>query len=201
MIEVLLRKAATTQDDQERVRIIHELASHPEETLERLIPILQSPDSSLASVAVQVIEEIGYPRNASAVPILLTHTAHDHSPIHHEVFQTLIAMGPSILPYIIQITKEDDEIGVLVDSSFSHAMNYVSQTQVETQLVRTLAKYPDESLPAAFYILQNPLKDLWELAVQVIQAMGYPNNALAIPLLVAHASMGNDIAENHALRA
>lgn len=201
MIEDLLREAASLQDEQEKARIVHAFASRPDETLDTLIDVLQHPDSPLTVVACQVIREIGYPRNVSAIPILLTHAGDDNSPLQFEAMQTLIAMGPSILQYIIRIAKEDDVMGVLVDKAFSSAGDYVSDNQIRDRLIQELANHPDESLDAALYILQNPLKEWWEVALQVIHAIGYPNNAPAIPLLIAHASMGNDPAESDAIQA
>jgi hypothetical protein len=72
MIEDQLKEASCS-DNPEKERIINSLATHPDETLDVVIPILNRPKKTLWEIAVQVIRVIGYPQNARSIPILIAH--------------------------------------------------------------------------------------------------------------------------------
>lgn len=66
-----------------------------------------------------------------------------------------------------------------------------SSENERVEIIQELANHPDEALHAALEALALPQKNLWEVAVEVIRAIGYPKNALAIPSLVALAGNSN----------
>lgn len=101
MIEAQLKEAVQA-DEQQKVRIIRELTSHPDETLEAIIQILRHP-GALGKIAIEIVRTIGYPRNESAIPILLGHVKDKNSYIWEEAVQTLADIGPDVVvPYLIQ---------------------------------------------------------------------------------------------------
>jgi hypothetical protein len=61
-----------------------------------------------------------------------------------------------------------------------------SHKEERARMIQGLANHPDETLDAAIQILHHPKKVSWEVATQVIRAIGYPRNAEAIPTLIAH---------------
>lgn len=71
---------------------------------------------------------------------------------------------------------------------------------VLSSVAESLIANSDAAIDVLSYILSNPLKEWWEFAVQVVAAIGYPRNAAALPLVIGHACMGNDIAENAAIQ-
>ncbi len=102
MIESQFDEAASA-DEQERKRIISELASHPDETLNVAKQILDGPFKSRWLVAVQVIRAIGYPSNASALPQLIGQVSDINSAAWQEAVQTLVDMGKDVVvPHLIQ---------------------------------------------------------------------------------------------------
>lgn len=58
------------------------------------------------------------------------------------------------------------------------------------KIISEIANQPD-ALQGSLYVFTRPLKHLWEVAVQVIRAVGYPKNASAIPSLVDFAGNMN----------
>jgi hypothetical protein len=80
--------------------------------------------------------------------------------------------------------------------------NASRSTAIErAQIVRRLAAQPDETIDAVIHILNSPKKKLWEIAVQVISTIGYPRNARAIPILIAHVGDQNSLAWQEAVEA
>lgn len=66
--------------------------------------------------------------------------------------------------------------------------------QLREQIIHSLATHPDETLDAVIHILTRPKKALWKISVQVIRAIGYPQNARSIPTLIAHVGDQNSLA-------
>src|SRR6266852_4651901 len=94
---------ATSSDEPVRERIVHELASHPDETLEAMIHVLNRPMKPYWEIATHVIRAIGYPRNAAAIPTLLAHIGDQNSLARQEAIHTLTDMGPQVVvPHLIQ---------------------------------------------------------------------------------------------------
>jgi hypothetical protein len=63
--------------------------------------------------------------------------------------------------------------------------------QEKERLIRELAQHPQETLGEAMRILGSLPKSRWKVAAQVIRAIGYPDNAAALPLLIGHLSDPN----------
>jgi hypothetical protein len=68
------------------------------------------------------------------------------------------------------------------------------------RIIQDLAKHPDDTLSEAIRVLNHPLKVYWEVATQVIRAIGYSRNAEAIPTLLAHVGDQNSLAWNEAVQ-
>ena len=101
MIEVQLGKASRSNAI-EREQIIRGLATHPDETIDAVIHLLNSPKKELWEIAVQVIRTIDYPRNARSIPILITHVGDQNSPAWQEAVEALIDIGIDVVvPYLI----------------------------------------------------------------------------------------------------
>ncbi len=75
-----------------------------------------------------------------------------------------------------------------------------SQKEERAQMIQELAHYPD-ALQKAIHVLNYPKKVYWEVATQVIRAIGYPRNAEAIPPLIAHVGDQNSLAWKEAVQA
>ena len=76
-----------------------------------------------------------------------------------------------------------------------------SHKEERARIIQELANHPDETLDAAIQILNHPKKVYWEVATQVIRAIGYPGNAEAIPILIAHVGDQNSLAWKEAVQA
>ena len=72
--------AEAEQNDQEYVRQLQILTHQPDEALNILHEILGEPVNDYWPAAVEVIEAIGYPRNAAVLPLIIIHAADPNSP-------------------------------------------------------------------------------------------------------------------------
>jgi hypothetical protein len=208
MIENFLREAASLQDVEARTRMIHEIAHNSsKEVLDELISILQDTQSPLIVIALEAIEAIGYPNNASAIPMILWYIDNSTPPLFEKALQILLRMGPSVLPNIVQIAQENETMDALVINALSKVGYYVfvqlkeKAEIIAERVLEELTAHPEESLEMLLYVLSNPIKIWWEEAVKTVSAIGYPRNAPALPLLIAHACLGNDLAEKEAIEA
>lgn len=68
------------------------------------------------------------------------------------------------------------------------------------RIIQDLASHPDDTLYAAIHVLNRPMKVYWEVATQVIRAIGYSRNAEAIPTLIAHVGNHNSLAWQEAVQ-
>ena len=75
-----------------------------------------------------------------------------------------------------------------------------SQKDERERMIQHLAHYPD-ALQNAIHVLNHPKKVYWEVATQVIRAIGYPRNAEAIPTLIAHVGDQNSFAWKEPVQA
>lgn len=99
---MVFHELSFTTNIQEKERLIHELAQHPQETLGEAMRALGSLPKSRWKVAAQVIRAIGYPHNAAALPLLMGHISDPNWPGWGEVVKTLEEMGPEVVvPYIL----------------------------------------------------------------------------------------------------
>src|SRR5258706_8290593 len=76
-----------------------------------------------------------------------------------------------------------------------------SDKETKQRIIRDLAARPDEALESIRTVLTTPQKRRWGVAVQVIRAIGYPRNVLAIPELVDQVSDLNSPARNESIQA
>jgi len=109
MIEAKLDEA-TFSDAEKRRRIIQELASEPNETIDEVRKILQTNAKRWWKVAVEVIRAIGYPRNAVAIPELIEQISDKNSPAWEEAVQALVEMGAeAVAPFLIQAMLDEGQ--------------------------------------------------------------------------------------------
>src|SRR5579863_7366130 len=104
MLEDTLREAARG-DEQTKERIIRELASQSDETAQALINHLQfGGKGGTERIAVRVLCEIGYPRNAAALPHLIYLVEDLNDPAWNEAAQTILEMGSEeVVPALIAV--------------------------------------------------------------------------------------------------
>lgn len=72
--------------------------------------------------------------------------------------------------------------------------------QEHRRLLHILANRPDEVLNLLQETLREPDKDYWPTAVEAIEAIGYPRNAPALPLIIVHAADANSPASFNAIQ-
>jgi len=103
MLEKKLREAARA-DEQTREHIIRELAGSLDEILPAVLHYLQfGPKGGTERIAAEVIRAIGYPRNKSAIPVLIDRIGDLNAPSRKEVVQTLLGMDPEeVVPALLQ---------------------------------------------------------------------------------------------------
>jgi len=74
-----------------------------------------------------------------------------------------------------------------------------SNESVRKRIIAELAARPEETLGSVLQALQQPIKSRWEVAVQVIRAIGYPRNAPAFLPLIAQVGAKNSPARQEAI--
>lgn len=201
MFEELFQEAARSENESEKEKIIQELARYSPGTLNIAIDILQHSQDSLKSMALQVIQAIGYPSNVSAIPALITIANDGQNALQKEAFQALYQIGAwTSVPYILQALKEDDTLDDLAfDLLSAEGVWFFSEDNaVYESMIQELLAHAEDHMEVALYILQNPLKEWWDVAMQIIRAIGYPRNAPAIPIVILHASDWNSVAQQTA---
>jgi HEAT repeat protein len=94
---------AAFSDEETKQRIIRDLATHPDETLESIRTVLTTPQKGLWREVVQVIRAIGYPRNVLAIPELVDQVSDLISPVRTESIQALTEMARSVVvPHLLK---------------------------------------------------------------------------------------------------
>lgn len=63
--------------------------------------------------------------------------------------------------------------------------------ETKERVIQALASHPQETLPVMIDVLRTPQKFQWGLAIQVIRAIGYPQNRTALPYVIEHLADGN----------
>ncbi len=103
MIETQLNEAVYA-DATTRERLIRELAARSDEILPEVIQVIKGGPKRYWKIAAQVIHEIGYPKNAVAIPALLKLVADANAPGRNEAIEAVSAMDLEIIiPYLLQI--------------------------------------------------------------------------------------------------
>lgn len=182
-VEQMLQQAALAKSEEERDHLIREIALCADEILEEIVRILQSPKELLWPVAVRVIDAIGYPDNTPAIPTLIDHASDWNSVAQQTAQEALLHIGVHTMPYLLEAIQGSDTVFDWIDA-LGTTMDL--RGKLGEYLVRELADHPDETLASMLYILEQPMKPWWPLAVRVILAIGYPKNKSAIPLLIQH---------------
>ncbi len=94
---------ASFSDEETKQQIVHDLAAHPDETLESIRGVLTQPQKGRWRGAVQVIRAIGYPRNVPAIPELVDQVSDLNSPARNESIQALTEMERSVVvPHLMK---------------------------------------------------------------------------------------------------
>jgi hypothetical protein len=204
MIEGLLHDAAYTQDKQYQQNIIQELVrlSADQSVVSKIADVfMDADDGAIEQVALRVLEAIGYPGNAAAIPTLVQCVAYndlsDPTGPASWVLHMLIRLGTGFLPRLMALAEKDNDIEGFVYDALVNAWGLYWQsieqgnTQLMETLVHELAQHPDDVLDFLVFVLARPLKEWWEEAVNVIIAIGYPRNSKALPQLIWVATDGN----------
>ncbi|MDQ2903872.1 MAG: hypothetical protein M3Y81_09995 [Chloroflexota bacterium] len=207
MIENLLYEIDSCKDALEKEHLIQRLIDQHDGILTILPVLLQGADIPLMRVALQVVEILGFPKNASVIPSVLRLSGDEDAPLHHEALMTLVSMDFSVFPYIVGLAKKDDELAASLTKTLRIGMyRYVLNEQrtyndpLIDQVIRELCTHPQEVMPLLAYILNTGIIELWPAAMRAIEAIGYPENKEAIPALIEHTMLGNDPIEGDALQ-
>lgn len=178
MIEDQLDKALVA-DEQVKELIIQELASRPDETLDKVIGILEIAAKSRWGMAIRVIRAIGYPRNAKAIPQLIDQIGDLNSPAFREAIQALEDMGAQVVvPHLIKILVEKkQEDGYWLDSVAG----------ICSMLRSVDREYAVQCGPAIVYLLSQEIPseslDPWYFLI-VLEKIGSECAMYALPALI-----------------
>ncbi|MHB8595884.1 MAG: hypothetical protein ACYDER_03635 [Ktedonobacteraceae bacterium] len=135
------------------------------------------------------------------IPLFIIRASNENDPLQKEAFQALYQIGAwTVVPYILQTLKEDDTHDDLAfDLLSAEGAWFFSRDNAEYEgMLQELFAHAEDHMDVALYILQNPLKEWWDVAMQIIRAIGYPRNAPAIPIVILHASDWNSVAQQTA---
>jgi hypothetical protein len=178
MIETKLDEA-TFSDEKTRQRIIQELVSKPNETIDEVRKILQTNAKRWWRVAVQVIRAIGYPRNAVAIPELIEQISDKNSPAWEEAVQTLVEMGAeAVVPSLIQAMVDEGQTNkhwVPAMEDMCAMLSYVDQ------------EFADLCSPVIIFLLgQHDLPESLDLSLllNVLETIDTARIGYAIPTLI-----------------
>lgn len=121
--EIKIAKTERKQD------ILRELARSPEKTRDFAIDILKSYKKMLLGSAALVLQELGYPQNASAIPWLVNVCTDQNAPGLSRVIDTLKAIPvDAVAPFFIEILLKKESPYWSDDVS---ALHYVLRDQHE----------------------------------------------------------------------
>jgi len=109
-VERRLREAVWASEEAQQ-QLIQELANHPEENLEAVIAIVRKYEKPLLPFAAEIIQNIGYPRNAVAIPYLVNLVADQNVPGRLKAIYALADMDvDAVIPFFLDILlKRNDE--------------------------------------------------------------------------------------------
>ncbi len=177
MLEAQLEQAASSSK-QVKERIIHELASQPNDGLEVALQVLNYPKKPLWEVAVQLIRAIGYPKNARAIPTLIAHVGDLNSLAWQEAVEALVEMGSQVVvPYLIQDLWERNR----------HQYWGADVEGICTMLCQVDKEYAVQCGPTIAYLLgRTDLPDNLDgsLLLDVLQKVGPDCAEYALPTLI-----------------
>ncbi|MBA2284877.1 MAG: hypothetical protein H0W02_05300 [Ktedonobacteraceae bacterium] len=182
-MEDLLREIAFCEDELKKAALMEECARYPDQVLEELLAVLEAGDASLGLLVLQIIQKIDYPANAPTLPYLLLYAGDQRSPLHMPAVQVLAAIGLRILPPLVEMAREDEDIDDALDEALWAVSAYATH-EVRQRVISELVSLAQDMLPVLIYVLQHGQKRLWGLAAEVVIAVGYPHNAEALPVLL-----------------
>lgn len=173
---------AASVDEREKLDIIQTLAHRPDETLKWAVAMLKGPEKRFWKTAVQAIQAVGYPQNASTLPVLFEQLSDRNSPAWREVVQTLSKIGPQVVsPYMIAVLLERHRQRYWIDAIAG----------ICTMLTLVESEYARPCGPAVSYLLsQGQLRDEFEelerdYLLDVLERIGPSCAVYAVPVLIA----------------
>ncbi len=109
-VEALLENARMAAKEAQR-NLIQQLAQYPDEVIDVLIVLLSEHDMSLWELIISTLHEIGFPRNARAIPWLIDIAIDPHPVALNAAIATLHDMNSDeVAPYLTAILlNRDDE--------------------------------------------------------------------------------------------
>jgi len=109
-VERRLREAVWASKEVQQ-QLIQELASRPEENLGAVLAIVSNYDKPLLPMAVEIIHNIGYPRNAVAISYLVNLVADQNVPGRLKAIYALEDMDvDAVIPFFLDVLlKRNDE--------------------------------------------------------------------------------------------
>jgi hypothetical protein len=186
---------AINESEEEQNRLIQELASNPDETLDMLIQVLQRYNSYIKkNMAIKAIRLIGYPRNAPALPQLIDYAIDGNSESCGEARQALIELGSAVVtPALLKAL-----LGVS-DEKRDHLWAY--RIEDVCMYFRNLEPaYSISCIPALIYMLS--LHDLPHhpdtlTLLDVLEQLGVTHAPYALPVLITLVQKegGNDVGQ------
>jgi hypothetical protein len=207
MLEDQLREIASTEGKHTRERLAKRLIEHEAFSLERVMNILQQNDPLVGHGALLVIQALGFPKNAAAIPLLLKLVGNKQAPLKHEALLTLVSFGSEVLPYLVHQAKEDEDIDLLLTDALAVLLREYVLTEMRAynkpliqQIIAELRAVPQAAVPMLIFILNTNLIESWTPATWAVEAIGYPENAEALPSLIEHTMLGNDPIEYQAIQ-
>ena len=191
-MEVLsLLQQAIVSDDEKRANIIRELTRYPDEVLLVAIDVLSTSPKSLWSLTTQIIRQIGYPKNATAIPVLIEHVADANSPARRDAIVALLEMDVHVVG------------SAFIDALLDQGQNdefWVETVQGICSMLVDQAPYALAVLcgQTIAYLLSQPslfngeLEDTFPLLFAVLQRIGSPCGVYAMPLFLSFM-LGNSL--------
>lgn len=173
----------TFADEVTRERLIRELASQPDEIVDVLVQTLKYGPKRRWKTAIQVLRAMEYPRNAFALPQLITELSDRNSPAWEEVVAVLIDMGPMVVVPIFIRT-------MLKKSSQPYWIDTIVGICTMLSLASVERRFAVACGPVVAYLLnQGTLSDEWETLepeylLDVLKKIGPECASYALPTLL-----------------
>lgn len=207
MVEETLHQVNLLPEGKEKEILLSELENHPVEVIGTLFDLLPQKESAPILVVLRVVQRIGYPRNETALPALLWLVAYARDTLDEKALQLLVEIGLQILPILVQMAHNDPDMDDLLTSAlYGTGRIFYSDMELpgvhepkQKKLIQVLSTHPEEVSPLLEYVLMA-VKDLREIAILVVGAIGYPRNATLIPLIIEQVCDPNNLAIESAIQ-
>lgn len=179
MIEPLLEQV-TQLDKADRERLITEMVRQSNNTLlTELASLLQQPKKHLWVSAIQVVDAIGYPQNASLLPVVVEHLCDGNWPGWSEAIDVLTKIDPPIIAPLF--------IEVFMDQGISRNYWTSDIEGICLAFIQMKRDYVATCVPSLVYILtrtegqEEPDPEILLRALEHSEIASYP---FAIPVLI-----------------